>query len=109
MEELQAIKLLRHVLLGEKPLNLTTKPTLTTATQQSSPSTPAPDLTYISDDSDSDSDSDDKSVAPFPNLPENEDKPSPSTGYNLRSNLTITSVNAAVSNAGQEAIRQCEL
>ena len=37
MEELQSIKLLRQVLLGEKPLKLTIKPTLTTATQQSSP------------------------------------------------------------------------
>ena len=54
MEELQAIKLLRHVLLGEKPLKLTTKPTLTTATQQSSPITP--DLTYTSSDIDSDAD-----------------------------------------------------
>ena len=61
MEERQAIKLLRHVLLGEK---LTTKPTLTTNTQQASPSIPAPDLTYIS----SDSDSDDDSVAPLPQL-----------------------------------------
>ena len=37
MEELQAIKLLRQVLLGENPLKLTTKPTLTPTTQQSSP------------------------------------------------------------------------
>ena len=32
MEELQAIKMLCHVLLGEKPLKLTTRPTLTTTT-----------------------------------------------------------------------------
>ena len=37
VEELQSIKLLRQVLLGEKPLNLTTKPTLTPATQKYSP------------------------------------------------------------------------
>ena len=73
MEELQAIKLLRNFLLGEKPLKLTTKPTLTTTTQQSSLSTLTSDLTYIS----SDSDSDDESVAPFLNLPDDEDKPVP--------------------------------
>ena len=105
LEELQAIKFLRRVLLGEKLLKITTKPTLTTATQQSSPSTPTPDLTYIS----SDSDSDDDIVAPSHNLPDNEDKPSPAPRYNLRSNRTVTSVNAAVNNADQEAIRQCQL
>ena len=105
MEELQAIKLLRHVLLVEKPLKLTTKPMLTIATQQSSPSTPTPDLTYIS----SASDSDDDSVAPFLNLPDDEDKPAPEPCYNLRSNHTVTSVNTAVDNVGQEAIRQCQL
>ena len=80
---------------------------LTTATEQSSPSTPTPDLTYIF--SDSDSDSDDDSVAPSHNLPNYEDKSTPAPRYNLRSNRTVTSVNAAVNNADQESIRQCQL
>ena len=105
MEDLQAIKLLRHVLLGDNPLKLNTKLTFTTATQQSSPSTPTPDLTYIS----SDSGSDDDSIAPFLNLPDDEGKPAPAPQYNLRSNRTVTSVNAAVNKADQEAIRQCQL
>ena len=163
MEELQAIKRLRQVLLGQKPLKLTTKPTLTTATQQSSPKihstksrvvnrdiigskhnsiksasrkrvqqlidaqlrkypspaiTPtyepiddSPDLAYISDDSDSDSDSasDDNSVAPFLNLSDDEDEPYPAPRYNFHSNRTFTSVNAAVSDAVQEAIRKFQL
>ena len=107
MEELQAIKMLRYVLLGEKPLNLTTRPTLTTATHQSSPSTPTPDLTYIYIDSDIDSD--DNSVAPSHNLPNDEDISTPAPRYNLRSNRTLTSVNAAVNIADQEAIRQFQL
>ena len=159
MEELQAIKLLLQVLLGNNPLKLTAKPTLTTATQQFSPkshatnkrvengkiicsnlnnikpasckrvqqiidtqlrkypspaSTPTYDptddslyLAYISYDSDSDSDDD--SVAPFLNLPDNEDEPAPAPRYNFRSNHKVTSVNAAVSNTVQEAIRQCQL
>ena len=89
MEELQAIKMLHHVLLGEKPL--------TTATKQSSPSTPTPDLTYIS--SDSDSDSDDNSVSPSHNLPNNEDRSTPTPRYNLRSNRKVTSINTAIKNA----------
>ena len=83
------------------------------STPTDDPTDYSPDIAHISDDNDSDSDSDSDSdydsVAPFLDLSDGEDEPAPAPRYNLRSNRTVTSVNAAVSDAVQEAIRKCQL
>ena len=82
-----------------------------TSTPTDEPTHNSPYLAYISDkgDSDIDNDSDDDSVAPFLDLLDDEDEPAPAPLYNIRSTRTVTSVNAAVSDSIQAAIRQCQL